>query len=151
MSFHEQPWSERQKLLGDKAEGIFEAVAEREDLEYVRFGLNRPPFSPYNMPSFVRYTPDYLTRHCFVECKGVGKDETLKIKMDQLSTLSQWNMYHPVLFFIWNSYKRQYSRVPFDQIYKQRFDGDARKFSEGNWAWFIPLDELSEVTWEHFE
>jgi hypothetical protein len=82
-----------------------------------------------------------------VECKGVGRDSVLKIKLNQMDTLRQWNKYMPVEFFIYNSFINKYAFATYGEVSHASYvDGSVRDFPEGNAAYFIPLHGL-EVPW----
>ena len=72
MSFAEKPFGVRIRTMGDIAERKFE---ERSVVEWVRYGLCRPPIDMSALPPELRYTPDYLTAQRLVEVQGLGQDQ----------------------------------------------------------------------------
>lgn len=147
MSSYTQPWGERYSVMGDMAEMAYERVARSKGIQFVRYGLNRPPIQVGGLPQFIRYTPDYLTQANLVECKGFGGDSTLKIKTSQMMVLRQWNSRMPVDFFLLNSANDHYAFVGFDEMNDVSYDwGEVRSFPEGTEAFFIPVQYL-EAEW----
>ena len=111
--FHEQSCAAREGTLGDTAEAIFE---ETYPLKWVRYGLNRPPLKMSSLSELVRTTPDYLTSDGFVEVKGLGRDQRLKIKQSSLTAMKHWDLMMPLRIFIWDSHKKRSTTVPLNFI-----------------------------------
>lgn len=128
--FKDKDFSSRFKQMGDTSEHVFEQWADAYKVSYVGYGLNRPPFDYFQwMPANLRYTPDFLceaqggrfrhlrdsdgrlTRHFLAEVKGVGHDQIVKIKLDNLESLKAWQQFtgRPVTFFIFDSSKKRVS------------------------------------------
>ena len=95
--------------MGDAAEEMFVRVYEGPCDPY---GLSRPNSSMSRMPAFIRYTPDFITSSGFVECKGVGQDQLLKVKMENIVVLEQWNVDWPVSFFINDTAMKRWNLFP---------------------------------------
>ncbi len=114
MAFHEQSFANRFGKLGDEAESVFEQVWQDG---WVRYGLNRPPLHIASLPERIRHTPDYLTSKNFVEVKGIGRDETIKLKVAEFNCMHYWNQLHPLLLFVWSSHRKAWSvaALPFLQ------------------------------------
>lgn len=103
-AFKDQSWEQRYTQMGDQAEGRFERYATEElQLSFLRFGLDRPPLRMSQLPTRLRYTPDYLMSNKFVEVQGFGRDQTFKIKLEKLNCLHWWNDLHPTFFYVWDS------------------------------------------------
>lgn len=109
--------------LGDESENKFLEVAEQYvGLDpsgspcAVRAGLLRPPFSILNLSTRERGRPDFLTPIGFVECKGLGRDQILKMKRADLDVLSFWNSIEPVNIFVWDSYEQRHAMRSLDAI-----------------------------------
>jgi hypothetical protein len=113
VSFKDASWERRFAEMGDEAEGVFEAVCKRG---YVRCGLNRPPLRMSDLPTRVRYWPDYLCSNKFVEVQGFGRDQRLKIKVDKWGAMHWWSDLHPVEMFVWDSHHRRYCYVTLAQL-----------------------------------
>ena len=45
--FENESFTEREKELGDTSERVFEAWAQKNNVPFVRFGFNRPPFQKF--------------------------------------------------------------------------------------------------------
>jgi hypothetical protein len=76
----------------------------------------------------VRASPDYLTSSGFVECKGVGRDGTIKIKVEDYVSLQFWRLLMPVDIFVWDSSQRRWTQAPLGTI--ERLIGEGA-FSTG--------------------
>ncbi len=145
MSFKDQNFSARFGALGDEAEGIFEAVWPTA---WVRYGLNRPPLSMAKLPLRVRHTPDYLTSFNFVEVKGIGRDDTIKIKVAELNCMHFWHQVHPMLLFVWSSHRKSWASMPLTAI-DGLIDGGAvtlDKYHDGRAYFAISADHFVWTT-----
>jgi hypothetical protein len=111
--FHEGNFDKRVGTMGDEAEGVFEEVCH---VNWVRYGLNRPPLKMSMLDERVRYTPDYLTSAAFVEVQGFGRDQTLKLKVSKMSALAWWNVPHPVELFVWDSTNKRHAQFPLAEV-----------------------------------
>ena len=133
--------------MGDEAERKFEELAE--DNSFVRFGFNRPPFRMTNLSSFIRHTPDYVTKagH-LVECMGMGRDGVLKLKLEKYEALMEWNAKQPVLLFVWNSAEEISVAIDWDALKslvgRSRRDAGVRAFNDGNEYYPILFDWMME-------
>lgn len=116
-TFKDRPWSSRFDQLGDEAEARFETVCtDVLKLGYVRYGLNRPPLQMSQLPTRLRYTPDYLMSGKLIEVQGFGRDQVAKIKLDKLGALHWWNDVHPVELFLWDSKNERWAFVTLKQV-----------------------------------
>jgi len=120
MSFKDQSFTARFSSMGDEAEGQFERVWTGS---YVRFGLNRPPLHMPSLPERVRHMPDYLTSKEFIECKGIGRDDTVKIKVGEWNCMNFWHQLHPLRIFIWSSHRFAWTIVGLEQVRSLIDDG----------------------------
>lgn len=95
-------FSERYADLGDSAEDAYRTWAAKHKIAVEEWGLKRPDFVAFkDLPKNVRHQPDFISealkkhntpipdRHFFVEAKGVGKDQIIKIKREDLITLDE--------------------------------------------------------------
>lgn len=96
------PFGSRFGLLGDTAEGFFERIWPEN---WERFGLNRPQLNMGMLPSRIRHMPDYVTSKNLIEVKGIGKDDTVKLKVEEWNCAHFWNQVHPLRIFIWSSHR----------------------------------------------
>lgn len=141
-------FKDRYGLLGDEAETVYEQVADKIGMKYVRYGLCRPPIQVHALPERIRYTPDYLCRHVFVEVQGYGRDNAVKLKLDKWRSLWFWNGIHPVDLFLWDRTNRRWCFVPLDQL-DELAGGDAvkfKKFAEGKPYLQFRGDDIFEVS-----
>lgn len=102
--------------LGDSAEDAFRTWAEQESISVEEWGLKRPNFAAFkDLPKNVRHEPDFICellkknrqahskislRHFFVEAKGVGKDQIVKIKKEDLQSIRGSMTFHELGCYI---------------------------------------------------
>jgi hypothetical protein len=143
MSFYEQDPAVRMQTP-NASEIMFDKVFPKS----ARWGLDHPPFDVSSLPPLVRYAPDRIIAGRFVECKGVGKDCTLKVKLEQVYALQHWSTIMPVCVFIWNSHHKKWTVVDLDILVKAcHQNGALNQFPDNNKpAWFIHTNFL-EVEW----
>lgn len=113
MAFHEQSFSTRFGAMGDQAEAVFEQVYEGG---FERFGLNRPNLHMPSLPERIRHMPDYLTSRGFVECKGIGNDDIIKIKVGEFNCMNFWNEVFPLRIFVWSSKRKKYTIMALTEV-----------------------------------
>jgi len=105
MSFKDQGFGERWQVMGDPAENAY----RRRNPNAVRTGLDRAKTTK-GLTAFERYEPDFrkepnhLER---VECMGIGQDQTLKIKLDKMYALVQWDGMEETELYVWDSHKKR--------------------------------------------
>lgn len=138
--FHKQSFEARYGAMGDEAEAIFEEVHEKG---WVRWGLNRPPIQVSALTTKIRYAPDYLTSDGFIEVMGVGRDQTLKLKIEKLLCLLQWHQEMDTRLFIWDSTNKRYCYVSIPDLVSQLGIAKLGKFPEGKATWDFPIEELA--------
>lgn len=148
MSFHKQPFAARFQAMGDESEGYFERLIGKV---HVRFGLNRPPISLKNIPERIRSMPDYLCSDRMYEVKGMGRDDTLKLKVSDYQVLTFWHQVMPLSLWVWSSYRFAYAEHDLLEI-RAMIDGGLvglDRFDNDNKAYFaIPG---SALTWTEVE
>ena len=141
VSFHERTFANRFGAMGDEAESVFEAT---HPAGYVRFGLNRPPLHMASLPVRVRYAPDYLTSKGFVEVKGCGRDQRLKVKLENLNALHYWNQLFTTSVFVWDSSKKRHTTFTIKQLQKVIDDPAggvvSDHFHDGKMYFAVPLE-----------
>lgn len=136
-SFHSLDFKGRLAAMGDAAEAAFLEVS---DMSVVRFGLDRPPLNMAMIPAFIRHTPDYLASKCLVECVGMGRDGVLKLKVDKYQALLQWDTYHPVQLFVWDSHKKRHWIGDIQDTF--RWDYELGQFHDGPEYYAYPASEI---------
>lgn len=102
--YNAQTFEKRFGYLGDTAEAAFDLVWPKHH----KLGLNRPPFGLAGVDPVLRYTPDRMVRHGFVEVMAIGHDDTLKIKHEKVDALTAWNRIAPVDLFVYHKPKNLY-------------------------------------------
>lgn len=145
MSFKDAPWDQRYGVMGDQAELAFEKLFPRGK---ARYGLRRPPIRVDRLPARIRYTPDYVTTDHLYEVMGVGSDQVLKVKVNKLITLHQWNNDMPTRVWVWDSHKERYMVAELDDFTNQVTElGAMDRFPEGKAYWGVDVNEL-DVAWQ---
>ena len=128
MSFKDKDFEHRFKMMGDIAEQAFETVWHTN---WERFGLNRPRLKMSALPPVIRHTPDYLTSNNLVEVQGLGKDQTLKLKLEKYEALEWWNKVHPLLFFVYDSHNDRAHSLEWKALKKLCKYAPVQEFPEG--------------------
>lgn len=114
--------------MGDTAEAVFDMVYPKNH----KLGLNRPPFGVGGMPLGLRYTPDRMVRDRFVEIMGVGRDRTLKLKVEKFDALFMWEIVGPVNLFVYDQHDHAYYYAPIRNWFHQALDyGKSDAFHDG--------------------
>lgn len=137
MAFADQHFHERFKVRGQPCETAFESWATEQDVHFVRYGFDDPPFRVFaDLPSFIRVTPDYVCegkKHAkfFIECKGCG-GRVLKIKLESMEELVPWNEYLTVWFFVFNSRDNTFALVNYRQMSDLCQHAPVKHFSSDN-------------------
>jgi hypothetical protein len=146
VSFHKQDFKDRFHTMGDPAEAAFQQVYE--DTNMVRTGLDRPPIAMWMLPPVIRNIPDFLLSNGFVECMGVGRDQTLKLKVEKFESMRTWNELFGVRLFLWDSHHERWSIWPVDELEEIVADAPLDKFeNDGNVYYKITLDTFDEDRW----
>lgn len=138
--FRDQSFNARLGAMGDEAEQRFEQLYENG---FVRFGLNRPPVAVQMLPPMIRYTPDYLTSQGFVECQGVGRDRTLKLKIDKGLALQRWHEMFALRLFVWDSKKQVSHLIDWEPLWAALPSFPISTFTEGKPYWAVPIDRVT--------
>lgn len=108
--FHKAPFHVRFGTMGDTAEKIFEQVFPHHH----RLGLNRPNLHTQSLPYIMRFLPDFLTVQGMVEVMGIGRDKTLKFKIEKLHNLIKWSNMCEVHLFVYDSSRKKWYMAPLD-------------------------------------
>lgn len=132
MQYRNQTFEKRFEIMGDTSENVFRKWATKAGINFVPYGLNRPPFDFFRyLPAEIRHTPDFLceqsretpvfpklrtpklkfARHLLVEIKGCGKDQLIKIKHAEFETMQKWEAFtdRPILVWAFDSHKQRVS------------------------------------------
>lgn len=108
MTFKDASFATRLNTMGDPSETAFESIYPN----FHRTGLNRPPLDVARLGLKERNTPDYLTNDGYVECMGIGRDATLKLKAEKAVALCLWNHDAHTDLFVWDSTRSRWWRAP---------------------------------------
>jgi len=138
--FREQSFAARLGAMGDQAEQAFEQV---HDGGFVRFGLNRPPVAVQQLPTMVRYTPDYLTSSGFVEVQGVGRDRIVKLKIEKAVALQQWHSIFNLRLFVFDSKRSEHHYLDWGPLWQRLPAMPIGHFSEGKPYWELNIDQVT--------
>ena len=115
-NFANKSWQPRFDKMGDDSEAAF----ERNSGEWIRYGLNRPPFPVSRLPLGVRYTPDYIwAGNYFVEVQGCSPRKGVKLKCEKYVTIETiWHPLLPVLYFFWDSTRNMHTTIEYTDLLK---------------------------------
>jgi len=136
--FHQQSWDARYATMGDESEAKFDSLFKNSD----RFGLDRPPVNLSQVPAFIRYMPDRLMHNRLVECMGVGKDQTLKLKLDKFVCLGHWDAVCPTWLFVWDSHRKRWMWMPVHDLLPVVALMETKEFPEGKLYYPIDVNDL---------
>lgn len=144
MSYKDLPWGARYAKLGDQAEGAFREYAAANNIRYVRWGLDRPEVNVKSLPERIRYTPDYLCDHFYVECIGCGRDQIAKLALAKWNSLQWHNTTHPVYLWVYDSSKKRGKLIPLADVNVMIDKGQVTlgSFPEEKAYWGLPVKEL---------
>lgn len=142
----------------NEAEEVFEEWAPTKDIAFVRYGWRTPPFDYFKfIPSVLRKSSDYFcecgsikfahiknsrnnrSRHFFLESKGFGRENCVRIKEEDLAGLERWQKFGklPVVFFLWNQYKSECSiGLTLDMVQEMKKKAEQDHYHDG------PKDKL---------
>lgn len=146
--FSKRPFHERFADLGDTAEQKFREIADAKGIRYVDYGFHRPPFKRfYDVPLFIRLTPDFLCEgrekeKYLVEAKGCGS-RGLKIKLESLEGMRLWNELAPVWVFVYNSSKKKYAMVSYEHMVGMCEGRDVEEFDDHKEYYTVPVKEFT--------
>lgn len=138
--FSDKPFEKRLEGMGDLAEGRFE---QWSDVNFVRYGLNRPPIAMWKLPPRIRYTPDYITSDYLVEVQGFGRKQVVHMKLDKWQALLWWDRNTmPLRLFLYDSHKDRQLLLPIKKLRPLVEAAEVRKFPEGNEYYAIDAEEV---------
>lgn len=106
--FKDGNFATRVGTMGDTAEGVFDQLNPKHH----KLGLNRPPLYVAGLPRYVRYTPDRLIQDRYVEIMGIGRDQTLKLKIEKALTQISWGEIMPVDLFVYDQSNHRWWQAP---------------------------------------
>lgn len=147
MGFKDLSWSARFAAMGDEAENKFVEWADDNGVKHLQFGLNRPDLDVAKLPHRIRFAPDFLTNKTFVEVKGVGRDQLLKLKVSQHGALHWWADVFPVQLFVWDRTNERMALIDLADYDALVDDGVAEldRFPEGRAYFALPLEDIMRI------
>jgi pullulanase/glycogen debranching enzyme len=148
MSFKDKNFAARYGDMGDLSEGAFEQWCQDNNLNYIRWGLDRPPLNLRMLPTRLRYSPDYLTSNSFVECQGFGRDNVFKLKIEKHGALHWWADLHPVQLWILDSHKSKACFMPLNALDNLLPHAELHAFPEGKPYFAISGDVIFDAAGE---
>lgn len=147
-AYHKRDFASRFAQMGDAAEGIYDELNPRHH----KLGLNRPPFSMAQMDPMLRYLPDRMEREAFVEVMGIGRDKTLKLKIEKIAALLMWQVIADVDLFVSSSASGATWRAPIeDWLTACIAYGEVSMFPEGKAFVALHSDHFPTTTQEHLD
>lgn len=147
-AFHDLPWDERQRYLGDDAERAFRRWCELVGLKCAKYGLDRPEVDVSKLGPMLRYTPDFIAGSDLYEVMVVGRDNLLKLKVEKYMYLGQWNLtMAPTHLWVWHWPSNTGGAKPVPSLANVVIgEPDLRSFHDGKHYWAIDVDRL-DIQW----
>ena len=110
MGFSDSNFNNRMMTAGDPSEEACDLVYEGKThaLGLNRVWQNGIGLYMAKMTPAMRYTPDRMVIDRNVECMGIGRDRTLKIKHEKLDALAAWEKVGPVDLFVFDQPQNAY-------------------------------------------
>lgn len=110
MSYNTQNFATRHGAMGDQSEAVHDEIhGDRvHRLGLNRYWANGGRLHLGNMTLPMRYAPDRMVDDALVECMGIGRDQTLKLKDEKLEALQAWTNIGPVRLFVYDSKNHRY-------------------------------------------
>jgi hypothetical protein len=143
--FHQRNFSDRLTTMGDPAEEACDLVYGHRThaLGFNRVWQNGVGLTMSQMTASMRYTPDRLTINAFVECMGIGRDKTLKIKTEKVHALQAWAMLGPTKLFVFDQPKNAYHVAEIDDWEEACLEhAELKMFPEGKEYWALHRDHF---------
>lgn len=134
MSFHNQSFNNRLATMGDPAEEACDKVYEYKthDLGLNRVWKNGVGLYMVEMTAAMRYTPDRMVRDRNIECMGIGRDRTLKIKHEKIAALRCWEQVGPIDLFVFDKPNETYYQASIETWYNACINhADEEAFHDG--------------------
>lgn len=149
-AFNERSFAQRWAEMGDQAEAAFTEVYDAWGLKYQRFGWDRTEVSLRGVPDKIKNVPDFFTNKGLVECMGIGRDRTWKLKVRKLRALREWHDDFRVDFFLWDSHLGEWAFVRLDALdIKWEWAQEEREFHDGPTYLAVHRDDIpvTEAGW----
>ena len=156
MSFKDGEWKNREKRLGDEAEGAYRVDRDNRGIPYDDRGFRRPDFTAKqfgSLPPRIRYEPDFIEfpdqrNGVYAEVQGLGRDSQFKIKAEKMDALHWWHKHMaPVFMVVWNNVVRQIVDLSWMTLASLVH----RAKQDGNRGVFDPETKPKEYYWVSWE
>lgn len=146
-TFKDRSFDDRMVVMGDLAEGVCSRHLDDIGRSYVATGLNRPPIRMDMLPARIRHIPDFLTSKGWIECKGFGRDQIAKLKIEDFNCFNFWNDMHPLEMFFYDSYHERYGLIEWETCRDMVGDGRVSlgAFPEGKPYFAIPAEVIFDA------
>ena len=144
-AFHKQSFNTRLGTMGDPAELACDKVYayRTHKLGLDRVWQNGVGLFMAQMTPQMRYTPDRMVIDRFVECMGIGRDGTLKIKHEKIKALHYWADIGPTDLFVFDQTKNTYYQADIADWYEACVvDGEVKAFPEGKQYYALHRDHF---------
>jgi hypothetical protein len=144
-AFHQQSFAARHGEMGDASEAVFDRIhGDRvHALGLNRYWKNGDKLYLNKMTTPMRYAPDRQTIDRFVECMGIGRDQTLKIKDEKIVSLLRWNNIGPVDLFVYDSKNDRWWQAHILEWNLAIAEyGEVKHFPEGKAYWALHSDHF---------
>jgi|SaaInlV_125m_DNA_1040241.scaffolds.fasta_scaffold59004_2 hypothetical protein len=132
--FYNGNFDTRMQTAGDPAEEACDKVYDyrTHDLGLNRVWKNGVGLYMAQMTPAMRYTPDRMVIDRNIECMGIGRDKTLKVKTEKLAAMQQWVNIGPIDLFVFDKPNNLYYQAPVEAWQKAcRFHANVDTFPEG--------------------
>ena len=146
--FHQRSFSQRVGQMGDAAEEACDLVygGRTHALGLNRIWQNGVGLTLNQMSTPMRYTPDRMTINSFVECMGIGRDGTLKIKTEKVHALTAWAMIGPTKLFVFDQPNSTYYEAPIEDWEAACMaHAELDIFPEGKEFWALHRDHFTST------
>tara|TARA_R110001606_G_scaffold118964_2_gene249792 strand:- start:1333 stop:1821 length:489 start_codon:yes stop_codon:yes gene_type:complete len=138
--FYNGSFDNRMKTAGDPSEEACDKVYgyRTHKLGLDRVWQNGVGLYMAQMTPAMRYTPDRMIIDRNIECMGIGRDKTLKIKTEKIEAMSAWEHIGPIDLFVFDQPNNTYYQAPLEEWRLAIVaHGKADVFPEGKPFWAI--------------
>lgn len=103
-AFHQRNFNQRLQTMGDPSEHACDKVHgfRTHKLGLDRVWQNDVGLYMAQMTPAMRYTPDRMVIDRFIECMGIGRDKTLKLKQEKVLAMKAWTGIGPTDLFVFD-------------------------------------------------
>ena len=144
-AFHQRNFNQRLDTMGDPAENACDLVYgnRTHKLGLDRVWQNGVGLFMAQMTAAMRYTPDRMVIDRFVECMGIGRDKTLKIKHEKIEALKAWQNIGPTDLFVFDQVQNTYYQASISEWAEACVaHGEVKVFPEGKQYYALHRDNF---------